>query len=120
MKRSTVPSTLTWNGKAGRDLEEFIQKFSGYVIQQHQLGYILSNKLALLWLKHGNYEITLRLGMQQNIHSQLAHISVVQFANDIQWLFGALKQCLTRRGSSIITALEDDQDGILEWKKFLN
>ena len=119
LKRTSVPSSLAWNGKSGNALESFIDKFTGHIIQQSHMGYILNDKIAILWLKHGDAEIVLRLGMQRNLHTSLTYISPTQFEIDVQWLYGALKQCLTIRGFGIIKALSESQDGILAWKRFL-
>jgi len=119
LKRAPLPSSVSWNGKGGLLFEKFIQQFTGHVTQQSHMGYILTEKIAVLWLCHGDPTIVLQTGIQRKIHPSLIHISPSQFLIDIVWLYGAMQQSITGRGNAIIRDHEDTQDGILAWKRFL-
>src|SRR5210317_274479 len=119
LKRAPLPTSITWNGNAGKPLEEYISKFKGHVAQQDRLGYILKDELHRLWVKHGDLKRVLLIGIRTRIHPFLSFISVNQFLFDIVWLYGALQQSLPGKGSTIVKSYERSQDGILVWKKFL-
>src|SRR5210317_1706288 len=119
MKRALLSTSITWNGNAGKPLEDYISKFKGHVAQQDSLGYILKDKLHRLWVNHGDLKRVLLIGIRTRIHPFLSFISVNQFLFDIIWLYDVLHQSLPGKGSTIVKAYERSQDGILVWKKFL-
>ena len=116
MKRSPLPTSVVWTGKSGKDFEKFIDKFTGHVAQQPHMGYLLHDMTAILWIKHGDPEIVLRIGMAKKVHTSMFYISQAQFLTDVVWLYGALQQAITSRGRNIIRKFEHTQDGILAWK----
>ena len=120
LKTYPLPSSVYWNGKGGLEREKFIDKFAGHVTQQPHMGYILKEEIAVLWMKHVDPSLVLKLGMNSKIHPSLHHISPSQFIIDIVWLFGAMQQAITGRGRNIIREYELTQDGILCWKHFLD
>ena len=120
LKRASLPSTVLWNGRSGKDLEKFIDKVTGHVAQQAHMGYLLLEPIAHLWLKYGDAEAVLQIGMSKKIHPSLHHISPTQFVLDVVWLYGALQASIVERGRSIIREHEDSQDGILTWKRFVD
>ena len=119
LKRSPLPASVTWNGKAGDSLERFLDRVEGHINQQPLMSYILMDEIARLWMKHGNAETVLLLGMQRKLHPALHCVSPSQFINDVVWLFGALQQAITSRGRKIIMEYKDTQDGICTWRKFV-
>src|SRR5210317_519909 len=119
MKRALLSTSITWNGNAGKPLEDYISKFKGHVAQQDRLGYILKDELHRLWVKHGDPKRVLLIGIRTKIHSFLSFISVNQFLFDIIWLYGALQQSLPGKGSTIVKSYERSMDKILVWKKVL-
>src|SRR5210317_5540 len=119
LKRAPLPTSITWNGNAGKPLEDYISKFKGHVAQQDRLGYILKDELHRLWVKHGDPKRVLLIEIRTKIHPFLSFILVNQFLFDIVWLYGALQQPLPGKGSTIVKSYERSQDGILVWKKFL-
>src|SRR5210317_1344650 len=119
LKRALLPTSITWNGNAGKPLEDYISKFKGHVAQQDRLGYILKDELHRLWVKHGDPKRVLLIGNRTKINPFLSFISVNQFLFDIVWLYGALQQSLPGKGSTIVKSYEHSQDGILVRKKFL-
>ena len=68
LKRSALPPNVTWNGRAGVDFERYIDKFTGHVAQQSHMGYLLLEVTAMLWLKYGEPETVLRIGIAKNHH----------------------------------------------------
>src|SRR5210317_2334555 len=102
LKRAPLPTSITWNGNAGKPLEDYISKFKGHVAQQDRLGYILKDELHRLWVKHGDPKRVLLIGIRTKIHPFLSFISVNQFLFDIVWLYGALQQTLPGKGSTIV------------------
>src|SRR5210317_1128720 len=119
LKRAPLPTSITWNGNAGKPLEDYISKFKGHVAQQDRLGYILKDELHRLWVKHGDPKRVLLIGIRTRRHPFLSFISVKQFLFNIAWLYGALQQSPPGKGSTIVKSYERSQDGILVWKKFL-
>src|SRR5210317_247294 len=119
LKRAPLPTSITWNGNAGKPLEDYISKFKGHVAQQDRLGYILEDELHRLWVKHCDPNRVLLIGIRTKLHPLHSFISVNQFLFDIVWLYGALQQSLPGKGSTIVKSYEHSQDGILVWKKFL-
>ena len=120
LKRAALPSTVTWNGRCGKDFEVFIDRVTGHVAQQSHMGYLLLDKVAQLWLKYGSETVVLKCALKKKIHPSLHHISPSQFICDVVWLYGALQQSITGRGKAIIRDQEDTQDGILTWKRFID
>ena len=120
LKRSPLPSHCKWNGNSGSDFESFIDKFTGHVIQQSHMGYLLLDEIHIHWLQYGDLKDVLEYGITNNIHQSLHHISPTQLADDITWLFGAMKQSIVGRGRNIILDHEATQDGILAWKRFVD
>ena len=119
LKQASLPTSITWNGSAGKPLEDYIFKFKGHVAQQDRLGYILKDELHRLWVKHGDPKRVLLMGIRKKIYPYLAFILVNQFLFDIIWLYGSLQQPLPGKGSTIVKSYEHSQDGILVWQKFL-
>ena len=104
-------------GKGGQEFECYIDCFTGHVSQQEHMGYLLNEKVAILWSKHGAPEVVIRIGMAQRAHTSLHFITPGQFATDVMWLHGALLQSIQGHcGKSLICKYEHTQDGILAWK----
>ena len=77
--------------KRGKDFEKFIDKFTGHVAQQPHMGYLPHESTVALWIKHGDPEIVLRIGMAKKVHTSMNYISSSQFLSDVVWLYGALQ-----------------------------
>ena len=84
------------------------------------MGYLLLDPLAILWLKHGEASMVLKIGIQCCLHPSLHHVSTSQFIPHIAWLFGAMQQYITHRGRNIVREHETQQNGILAWKRFVD
>ena len=109
--------TVVWMGKGGQEFERYIDQFTGHVSQQQHMGYLLNEKVAILWIKHGSPEVVIRIGMAQRVHTSCHFITPAQFATDVMWLHGALLQSIQgHHGKSLIRKYEHTQDGILAWK----
>ena len=63
LKRTPLPMTVVWMGKGGQEFEQYIDCFTGHVSQQQHMGYLLNEKVAILWLKHGSPEVVICIGM---------------------------------------------------------
>src|SRR5210317_1054679 len=98
LKRAPLPTSITWNGNAGKPLEDYISKFKGHVAQQDRLGYIFKDELHRLWVKHGDPKRVLLIGIRTKINPFLSFISVNQILFDIMWLYGMLQQSLPAKG----------------------
>ena len=119
LKRTPLPSTITWKGDLDRSLDDYINKVNGNIAYKDKIAYSLQPEVHQLWLKHGDpYQVLLK-GLQQNIHVHLTYITVYQFKSDIMWLFGALQGSLLHKGKMIAKEYEPSQDGICVWHKFL-
>ena len=46
-------------GKGGQEFECYIDRFTGHVSQQQHMGYLLNEKVAILWIKHGSPEVVI-------------------------------------------------------------
>ena len=119
LKRTPLPTTTTWNGK-GETLEDFISGLEGHVDQQQHMSYLLIPELALLWLKFGNHQVVINIARKKKLHHSVDHIEEHQLANDISWLYGALKQSLKKRGKAIVRHYQKSRDGLAVWKQFLD
>ena len=115
LKRSSLPSSVSWNGVGGKDFEDYIDRITGHIAQQPHMGYLLLDTITQLWFKHGEPSIVLKYGIQHKIHPSLQYVSTSQFILDIVWLFGALQQSLTTRGKVMVRANEHNQDGLIVW-----
>src|SRR5210317_9258 len=68
LKRAPLPTSITWNGNAGKPLEDYISKFKGHVAQQDRLGYILKDELHRFLVKHGDPMRVLLIEIRTKIH----------------------------------------------------
>ena len=116
LKRASLPTAISWNGKCGKDFEQFIDQFTGHVNMQPHMGYLLLDTIAVLWLLHGNATTVLTIGIQQKLHPSLVNITPEQFLTDVAWLFGGLQQAINNQGRNIVHTHERSQDGILCWQ----
>ena len=114
------PISITWNDHSGKSFEDFVFRFKGHVNQQPNMGYIILDTIGFLWAHHGDPHHFLSLGIHNQVHPSLHHISTIQFQNDIVWLFGALQQALVDRGKEIVMSYEHTQDGLCVWKKLIS
>jgi hypothetical protein len=110
LKRSSLPSTTTWNGKT-TTLEKFKALFLGHVEQQAGMGHLLNPITICTWLKLGNENAVLLQLRQLKVHPYIHFISALQFSMDIQWVHGALRQSVLQNGAAIIDKHAIIKDG---------
>ena len=85
--------------------------------QQRHLQYIYQENFISIYLQHGhNPYLTLGIATYQNIHSSVKYISIEQFDVDSTYLFHALQQCITGRGSEIFNKQYLLFDGVTTYK----
>ena len=66
IKPTSLPITIQWNGNTGKPLEDYIDQVSGNIVQQQNMGYILLESTAALWIKYGNPHTVLQASIQHN------------------------------------------------------
>ena len=115
LKRTPLPSTFKW--KETEDFEVFHDAFISYMGQQRHLQYIYQERFISIYLQHGhNPYLTLGIATYQNVHSSVKYISIEQFDVDSNYLFHALQQCITGRGSEIFNKQHLLFDGVTTYK----
>ena len=85
LRRSSLPTAISWNGKAAT-LETFIAGVEGHVDQQQHMSYLLLPHTRHLWLSCGDPTAVLTKGRDQNIHHSFfssAHIESLKILKNI-------------------------------------
>ena len=119
LKRQSLPSTTTWNGKT-TTLEKYKALFLGHVDQQTGMGYLLHPDTIRLWLTMGDEDDVLHQLRILKVHPYIQYITPIQFSLDIQWVHGALRQSILLNGSAIIDKHSPTKDGIAAWKELFD